>query len=110
MTKGGTTVLQPSRTQRPPVEIRYITESEPARVPAPVLALETLGRMPPATAITIVLTTAGMVVGGVVAIVALVTAVVAMVAAIVGMVAIAGLGLGVAAIVLSGGKAPTPSR
>jgi hypothetical protein len=101
-------MLQPSdqRTLRPPVEIRYIHEAEPARAPASVLALETLGRMHPATAITLVLTIAGMAAGAVVAIVALVATVLATVAAIVGTVAIAGLGVAVAAIVL-GGRAPT---
>jgi hypothetical protein len=94
-------MLQPH--QRPsgqPVHIHYIQEPEPARVPASVLALETLGRMHPATAITVVLTIAGMAAGTVVAIVALVATVLATVAAIVGTVAIAGLGLAIAAIVL----------
>ena len=90
-------MLQPhERPSGPPVEIRYIHQAEPVRVPASVLALETLGRMHPATAITLVLTVAGMTAGMVVAIVALV----ATVAAIVGTVAIAGLGLAIAAIVL----------
>ncbi len=71
-----------------------------------MLALETLGRMHPATAITMVLTIAGMTAGTVVAIVALVATVLATVAAIVGTVAIAGLGLAIAAIVL-GGRAPS---
>jgi hypothetical protein len=101
-------MLQPSRGERRPVEIHYLHESEPARVPAPVLALETLGRMHPATAITLVLTIAGMAAGTVVAIVALVATVLATVAAIVGMVAIAGLGLAVAAIML--GRPSTPTR
>ncbi len=101
-------MLQPidSRQSRPPVEIHYLHEPEPARLPASVLALETLGRMHPATAITMVLTIAGMTAGTVVAIVALVATVLATVAAIVGTVAIAGLGLAIAAIVL-GGRAPS---
>jgi hypothetical protein len=100
-------MLQPQdRPSRLPIQIHYIRESEPARVPASVLALETLGRMHPATAITLVLTIAGMAAGTVVAIVALVATVLATVAAIVGTVAIAGLGMAVAAIVL-GGRAPT---
>jgi hypothetical protein len=105
-------MLQPSdqRPSRPPVEIHYVHEAEPARVPASVLALETLGRMHPATAITLVLTVAGMAAGTVVAIVALVATVLATVAAIVGMVAIAGLGLAIAAIVLGGRSPSTPSR
>jgi hypothetical protein len=103
-------MLQPSRGERPPVEIHYLHESEPTRVPAPVLALETLGRMHPATAITLVLTVAGMAAGTVVAIVALVATVLATVAAIVGTVAIAGLGMAVAAIMLGGRPPATPSR
>jgi hypothetical protein len=101
-------MLQPShqRPSRPPVEIHYLHEATPAHLPASVLALETLGRMHPATAITLVLTIAGITAGTVVAIVALVATVLATVAAIVGMVAIAALGLAVAAIVL-GGRAPT---
>jgi hypothetical protein len=110
MTKGGTTMLQPSRGERPPVEIHYLHQSEPARVPAPVLALETLGRMHPATAITVVLTVAGMAAGTVVAIVALVATLLATVAAIVGAVAIAGLGLAVATIALGGRSPATPTR
>ncbi len=99
--KRGTTMLQPhQRPSGPPVEIRYLHQAEPVRVPASVLALETLGRMHPATAITLVLTIAGMAAGTVVAIVALVATVLATVAAIVGTVAIAGLGLAVAGIVL----------
>ncbi len=109
LTKGGTTMLQPSH-QRPPVEIHYVHESQPARVPASVLALETLGRMHPATAITLVLTVAGMAAGTVVAIVALVATLLATVAAIVGTVAIAGLGLTVAAIALGGRSPSTPTR
>jgi hypothetical protein len=103
LSKGGTTMLQPhERPSSPPVEIRYIHQAEPARVPASVLALETLGRMHPATAITLVLTIAGMTAG----MVALVATVLATIAAIVGTVAIAALGLAGAAIVL-GSRAPT---
>jgi hypothetical protein len=90
----------PERPARPPVQIHYLHQTEPARRPASVLALETLGRMHPATAITLVLTLAGMAAGTVVAIVALVATLLATVAAIVGTVAIAALGLAVAAIVL----------
>src|SRR6266545_2471774 len=97
--KGGTTMLQPhQRPSGPPVEIRYLHESEPTRVPASVLALETLGRMHPATAITLVLTVAGMAAGTVVAIVALVATLLATVAAIVGTVAIAGLATAVGTV------------
>jgi hypothetical protein len=103
--KGGTSMLPSTRPQSP-VEIHYLHQAEPARLPASVLALETLGRMHPATAITLVLTAAGMAAGTVVAIVALVATVLATVAAIVGTVAIAGLGLAIAAIMLSG-RAPT---
>ncbi len=91
-------MLQPREPR--PVEIHYVREAEPARVPASVLALEA----------PLVLTIAGMTAGTVVAIVALVATVLATVAAIVGTVAIAGLGLAIAAIVL-GGRAPTtPTR
>ena len=94
-------MLQPhQRPSSPPVEIRYLHQAEPAHRPASVLALETLGRMHPATAITLVLTVAGMTAGTVVAIVALAATVLATVAAIVGTVAIAGLGLAIATIAL----------
>jgi hypothetical protein len=101
-------MLQPTgdHPSRPPVQLHYIHQPEPARLPASVLALETLGRMHPATAITLVLTIAGMTAGTVVAIVALVATVLATVAAIVGTVAITALGLAIAAIVL-GSRAPT---
>jgi hypothetical protein len=100
-------MLQPTGNHppRPPVQIHYVHQAEADYRPASVLALETLGRMHPATAITLVLTAAGMTAGGVVAIVALVATVLATVAAIVGTVAIAALGVAVAALVL-GGRAP----
>jgi hypothetical protein len=94
-------MLQPAdQLSRPPVEVHYVHQTEPARVPASVLALETLGRMHPATAITVVLTVAGMTAGTVVAIVALVATVLATVAAIVGTVAISAVALAIAGIVL----------
>jgi hypothetical protein len=102
-------MLQPQdqdRLTRPPVEVHYLHQAEPEHRPASVLALETLGRMHPATAITLVLTIAGMTAGTVVTIVALVATVLATVAAIVGTVALAAVGLAVAAMVL-GGRAPT---
>ncbi len=92
---------------RRPVEI--VRQVDTPAAPTAALVLDSLGRMRPAVAITIVLTTAGMAAGTVVAIVALVATLVATVAAIVGMVAIAGLGMGVAAIVLGGRPAP-PTR
>jgi hypothetical protein len=93
----------------PEVQVRYVTQSEPARIPAPVLALETIGRMPPATAVTLILTTAATV-GGVVTVVVLaVLAVVTAVVAIAGMVALGAVGISVAAILLGGQKAP-PTR
>jgi hypothetical protein len=92
---------------RRPVEIVRQVDTPPASTAA--LVLDSLGRMHPAVAITIVLTTAGLAVGGVVAVVALVVGLLATVAAIVGMVAVAGLGLAVAAIVLGGRSAP-PTR
>jgi hypothetical protein len=96
-------MLQPQdRPSRPPLEIHYLHQAEPAHRPASVLALETLGRMHPATAITLVLTIAGMAAGTVVAIVALVATVLATVAAIVGTVALGAIGLAIAGIVLSG--------
>jgi hypothetical protein len=103
-------MLEPTHRHpsRPPVQIHYLHQAEPTRVPASVLALETLGRMHPATAITLVLTVAGMTAGAVVAIVALVATVLATVAAIVGTVAIAGLGLGIGAIML--GRGGTAAR
>jgi hypothetical protein len=94
-------MLQPQvRPSGQPVHIHYVQESAPPRMPASVLALKTLGRMHPATAITVVLTIAGMAAGTVVAIVALVATVLATLAAIVGTVAIASLALAIAAIVL----------
>jgi hypothetical protein len=83
---------------RRPVEIVRQVDAPPA--PTAALVLDSLGRMHPATAITIVLTTAGMAAGMVVAIVALVGAVLATVAAVAGMVAVAGIGAAVAAVVL----------
>jgi hypothetical protein len=97
----GTKMLQPQkRPSHLPVEVHYLHQAELDHRPASVLALETLGRMHPATAITIVLAIAGMTAGAVVAIVTLVATVLATVAAIVGTVAIAALGLAIAAIVL----------
>src|SRR6266487_2574766 len=106
MTKEGT-MQQPPRGEPPPppppIEIRSIGESEPAHLPTPVLVMDTLGRMHPATAITIILTAAGMAAGTVVAIVALLGMVLATLAAI------AGMGAALAAIVLGGPPAP-PAR
>jgi hypothetical protein len=85
---------------RRPVEIVRQVEGPP--VPTAALVLDSLGRMRPAVAITIVLTTAGMAAGTVVAIVALVGVVLATVAAVAGIVALAAVGLGLAAIVLGG--------
>ena len=99
--------MSPDKPTRPPVELRYLHEPEPPRVPAPVLVLDSLSRMPPATAITIILTVAGMTLGTVVAVVAVLGMVLATVAAIASGIAIAGLGTALAAIVLGGGR---PSR
>lgn len=93
-------MLEPSHQQRRPVEIVRQVDQPPA--PTAALVLDSLGRMHPATAITIVLTTAGMAVGGVVAIVALVVGLLATVAAIIGTVAVVALGLAVAALALGG--------
>jgi hypothetical protein len=87
---------------RPPVEIHTVQEPPTARVPTPVLVLDSLSRMPPATAITIILTVAGMTLGTVVAMVAVLGMVLATVAAIAGGIALAGLGAALAAIVLGG--------
>jgi hypothetical protein len=92
-------MLQPT-DHRPSLEVHYVRQVEPDHRPASVLALETLGRMHPATAITLVLTIAGMAAGTVVAIVALVATVLATVAAIVGTVAVGAVGLAIAGIVL----------
>jgi hypothetical protein len=98
------------RGQDPPIEIRYLHEPEPARLPTPVLVLDSLSRMPPATAITIIiLTVAGMTLGTVVAVVAVLGMVLATVAAIAGGIALAGIGAALAAIVLGGRPAP-PTR
>jgi hypothetical protein len=91
-------MLEPTR--RRPVEI--VRQVEGPAVPTAALVLDSLGRMRPAVAITIVLATAGMAAGTVVAIVALVVGLLATLAAIVGAVTAAGLGLAVAAVVLSG--------
>jgi hypothetical protein len=90
---------------RRPVEIVRIAERPPA--PTAALVLDSLGRLRPAVAITIVLTTAGLTVGAVVAVVALVVGLVAAVAAIAGMVATATVGLAIVALVLGSRQAPT---
>jgi hypothetical protein len=90
---------------RRPVKIVRQVDTPPA--PTAALVLDSLGRMRPAVAITIVLTTAGMAAGTVVAIVALVGVVLATVAAVAGMVALGAIGLSVAVIVLGGRQAPT---
>jgi len=90
---------------RRPVEIVRQVERPPA--PTAGLVLDSLGRMRPAVAITIVLTTAGMAAGTVVAIVALVGVVLATVAAVAGMVALGAVDLGLAAVVLGGRHTPT---
>jgi hypothetical protein len=90
---------------RRPVEIVRQVDTPPA--PTAALVLDSLGRMRPAVAITVVLTTAGMAAGTVVAIVALVGVVLATVAAVAGMVALGAVGLGLAAVVLGGRHAPT---
>jgi hypothetical protein len=88
---------------RRPIEI--VRQVDAPAPPTAALVLDSLGRMHPATAITIILTVAGMAAGAVVAIVALVATVLATVAAIAGMVAIAGIGTTVAAIILGGRRA-----
>jgi hypothetical protein len=90
--------MTPDPRERPPVEIRYLQEPDPARLPTPVLVLDSLSRMPPATAITIILTVAGMTLGTVVAVLAVLGMVLATIAAI----ALAGLGTALGAIILGG--------
>jgi len=91
---------QPPSRQPPTVEVYPAHESELAQAPTPVLVLDSLSRMPPATAITIILTVAGMTLGAVVAIVAVLGMVLATVAAIAGSIAIAGIAAALAAIIL----------
>jgi len=100
--------MSPDQPPRSPIEIRYLHEPDPARLPTPILVLDSLSRMPPATAITIILTAAGMTLGTVVAVVALLGMVLATVAAIAGGIALAGLGTALAAIVL--GRSTPPAR
>ncbi len=83
---------------RRPVEI--VRHVEGPAAPTAALVLEQLGRLRPSVAITIVLTTAAMCAGMVVAIVALVGVVLATVAAVAGMVALGAVALGLAAAVL----------
>jgi ATP-dependent protease ClpP protease subunit len=90
-------MLEP-RTRRPVEVVRQV--DRPA-APTAALVLDSLGRMHPATAITIVLTVAGMTAGAVVAIVAILGAVLATITAVVGMAAIGSLG---AAILLAAQK------
>jgi hypothetical protein len=91
-------MLEPSR--RRPVEVVRQIEGPP--VPTAALVLDSLGRMRPAVAITIVLTTAGMAAGAVVAVVALVGVVLATVAAIAGAASVAAVAVGLGAVVLGG--------
>jgi hypothetical protein len=101
-------MLQPHQPAKPP-QTRYIRQAEPARVPAPVLALKTLGEMRPAVACTLIVATTGLAVGAIVAIVALVAAVVAAAAAVASMVAIASVSLAVIVLALRAGP-PSPRR
>jgi hypothetical protein len=93
-------MLEPRPPTRRPVEV--VRQVDTPAAPTAALVLDSLGRMHPATAITLVLTVAGMTAGTVVAVVALVGAVLATVAAVAGMVAVAGIGATVAAVVLGG--------
>jgi hypothetical protein len=81
--------------------VEIVPQADMPPRPTPVLVLDSLARMHPATAVTIVLTTAGMVVGGVVAIVALVAAVLTAAVAVAGMVTMGAISLAVIALVLS---------
>jgi hypothetical protein len=91
---------KPPSREPPPVEVHPVHEREPARLPTPVLVLDSLSRMPPPTAITIILTVAGMTFGTVVAIVAVLGMVLATVAAVAGSIALASIGAVLAAIIL----------
>jgi hypothetical protein len=104
------------RKKRPPAAlpppassagIVYVRDPEPPRVPTPVLALDSLGRMPTPTAVTLILSTVAIAAGTVVAVLAVLGIILATVAAIVGMVAMAAMGLGLAAVVLGGRASPT---
>jgi hypothetical protein len=88
--------------------VEVVRQVDRPAAPTAALVLDSLGRMHPATAITIVLTVAGMTAGAVVAIVALVATVLATVAAIAGMVALSAIGVTVAAILL--GHRPGSAR
>jgi hypothetical protein len=97
-------MLEPRPARRPVEIVRQV--DQPA-APTAALVLDSLGRLHPATAIALILTVAGMVVGAVVAVVALVVGLVAAVAAIAGMVATAAVALAIAALALGhrGGSA-----
>ncbi len=95
----------PARVRRP---VEIVRQVDAPRTPTPVLVLDSLGRMHPATAVAIITATTGLVVGGIVGVVALVAAVAAAAAAAAGMVAIAAVSLAVIALSLSGG--PPSSR
>jgi hypothetical protein len=99
-------MLQPHQPAKPPAT--YTAEAAPAREPAPILALKTLGAMRPAVACTLILAISGLIVGAFVALVALVAAVATAVAAIAGAVAIATVSLAVIVLALRGG--PPSSR
>jgi hypothetical protein len=83
----------PNRTRE--LELYRVPEA-PAK-PTPVLVLDSLGRMHPATAIALIGTAGGMLAGAVVAVVSLAAAVMVAAVAIVGIVAI---GAGAAAAVV----------
>jgi hypothetical protein len=100
-------MLQPHQPAKPP-DTTYTTEPAPAREPAPILALKTLGAMRPAVACTLILATTGLIVGAIVGLVALVAAVATAVAAVAGAVAIATVSLAVIVLTLRGG--PPSSR
>jgi hypothetical protein len=84
-------------------ETRYLRVVEPTPMAHPVAqSLDSLGRMPPRTAITLIVSTAGVVAGTVITALALVGIVAMALAAITGMVAIAALCVMVATLVLGG--------
>jgi hypothetical protein len=94
-----------------PPATRYVqvVEAVPTK-PAAAHTLDSLGRMPPSVAITLILSSVVVTGGMVVTALALVGIVVMALAAIVGMVSIGGIAVGLLALVLGGGKAQQQVR
>jgi hypothetical protein len=100
------------RTDRRPIQVvpldrepetRYLRVVEPTPMAHPVAqSLDSLGRMPPRTAITLILSSTVVAGGTVIAVLGLVGLVAMTLAAIVGMVAIGAIGVMVAVLLLGG--------